>query len=1029
MSWAGQTAMCAEVEKIYEERPVVASAAAHEAAAQDATAEPLPATAWQGCPVPEWIWGAEYKSPYTLRVEFAGGTKAAWIKASCDNSARLLVNGHEVGRTDDWQSPVEADLQKYVVPGKNMLTAEVQNAGGVAAFCAKILLEMPDGSRRFVVSDSSWRAAEWPAARKFKPVRQVARLGDKPWGDVLAKAGVSGDRSGSEFKVLPGFQVEHLFTVPKDVLGSWVNITLDNRGRIIASDERDKGLCRITPPPIGSNEPTKVEHLAIKTGPAHGMLYAFDSLYLSINGGPGSGLYRARDTNGDDQYDEVVKLASFQGGGEHGPHALRLSPDGKSIYVICGNHTDPPAKIDASRVPTNWGEDLLLPRQWDANGHARGRMAPGGWIAKTDPDGKTWEIISVGYRNAFDMAFNATGELFAYDADMEWDLGSSWYRPTRVLHAVSGSDFGWRSGTGKWPPYYVDSLPPMIEIGPGSPVGVAFGYGAKFPAKYQKALYILDWTFGTIFALHLQPSGATYTATKEEFVARAPLPVTDVLVGRDGALYFTVGGRGTQSELFRVTYTGGESTAPAELGKQAFADQRDLRHQLEAYQHRAAKPAEAVEFAYPHLGHPDRFIRYAARIVLEQQPVELWQARVLAEKNAEALITGAVGLARQGDKSLQGQLLAALDRLEFSSLGQFQQLELLRAYELAFIRMGEPEPATGARIAAKLDAYYPAATDPLNRELSSLLVYLKSPNVIRKTLALIKQPTHSATNIQATSDLLARNAGYGHAVAGVQANAIDPQKMHYVFVLRNLRDGWTPEERQFYFKWMRDSRRFSGGHSFQGFLRNIENEAFDNATDAERLAIEGAGLRKPFQMLELPKPKGPGQNWTLAELLSAGQSGLKGRNYKHGQQMFAAARCIICHRFQGEGGSTGPDLSQLAGRFGLKDMAEAIVDPNKIISDQYRASTVLTSSGKVYTGRILSESKDKVIILTNPEDASKVDEIAKSDIEDIQPSPVSLMPANLINSLNKNEVLDLLAYLLSRGDPKGPMFQGGIKKK
>ncbi len=315
----------------------------------------------------------------------------------------------------------------------------------------------------------------------------------------------------------------------------------------------------------GSSEPVKVEHLDVKITAAQGLLYAFDSLYVSVNGGPGSGLYRLRDTKGNDQFDEVVKLRPLAGGGEHGPHAVRLSPDGKSLFFVCGNHTDLPPKIDGSRVPRNWGEDLLLPRQWDANGHARGRMAPGGWIAKTDPDGKTIEIFSVGYRNAYRFAFNADGELFAYDSDMEWDMGMPWYRPTRAMHAVSGSEFGWRSGTGKWPAYYVDSLPAMVNIGPGSPVGMSFGYGTKFPAKYQKALYLLDWTFGTIYALHLEPDGSTYKAVKEEFLSRTPLPLTDVAVGPDGALYFTVGGRGTQSELYRVTYVGKESTAPADL--------------------------------------------------------------------------------------------------------------------------------------------------------------------------------------------------------------------------------------------------------------------------------------------------------------------------------------------------------------------------------------------------------------------------------------------------------------------------------
>ena len=118
-------------------------------------------------------------------------------------------------------------------------------------------------------------------------------------------------------------------------------------------------------------------------------------------------------------------------------------------------------------------------------------------------------------------------------------------------------------GTGKWPAYYVDSLPAVVDVGPGSPVGVTFGYGAKFPAKYQNALFILDWTFGTIYALHFEPAGASYQGVKEEFLSKTPLPLTDAAIGPDGAMYFTVGGRGTQSALYRVIYTGKESTAPA----------------------------------------------------------------------------------------------------------------------------------------------------------------------------------------------------------------------------------------------------------------------------------------------------------------------------------------------------------------------------------------------------------------------------------------------------------------------------------
>ena len=106
----------------------------------------------------------------------------------------------------------------------------------------------------------------------------------------------------------------------------------------------------------------------------------------------------------------------------------------------------------------NYKEDLLLPRQWDGNGFAASRYAPGGFVLRTDADGKEWELMLGGFRNAYDFAFNADGELFTFDADMEWDWGMPWYRPIRVNHCTSAAEFGWRYGTGKWPEYYADSL-------------------------------------------------------------------------------------------------------------------------------------------------------------------------------------------------------------------------------------------------------------------------------------------------------------------------------------------------------------------------------------------------------------------------------------------------------------------------------------------------------------------------------------------------------------------------------------------
>jgi len=892
-------------------------------------------------------------------------------------------------------------------------------------------------------------AAAEPAtpARWEQPAERMAVAGTAAPGEAAASA---------PFAVPPGFAVERLFVVPKDELGSWVAITTDPKGRLIASDQGDKGLVRITPAPADGSSPTVVERIPVAVSGAQGLLWAFDALYVVCNGGPGSGLYRVTDKDGDDSLDTVEKLREFKGGGEHGPHNILLSPDGTRLYIICGNHTQVPFEMKnltepqtmggirttqrrvelppeaTSRLPANWDEDLLIPRMWDAGGHAVGILAPGGYVVSTDPAGKEWEIFSAGYRNAYDMAFSADGELFVYDADMEWDFGSPWYRPTRVNHATSGSELGWRSGSGKWPACYPDSLPALVDIGPGSPVGVTFGYGARFPAKYQRALYICDWTFGTMYAIHLEPDGSTYRGVKEEFVSRTPLPLTDVTVGRDGALYFTVGGRGGQGELYRVSYTGREPTAPVDA-RTPGGDARRIRRELEALHRPAADPAAAVALAMKHLGSPDRFIRYAARIALEHQPTALLQERALAAADPRAVVQGAIAVARQAEPAAQAAVLAALDRIDPAQLDAAAKIDLVRAYELALVRLGEPPAEARARIAAKFAPLFPSGSFDLDRELSSLLVAVRAPGIVTKLVGLLAAPTGSAaaTNLAPSEDdlrrIIERNAGYGGAVRAALEKRSDLLQVHYAYALRTVaeKQAWTTADRRGYHEWFTRAQQWAGGNSFRKFLTNIENESLAGYSENDKLALETLGVRKRYVPPPLPKPQGPGRAWTTEEVLAAAKDGLdRGeRDFARGKQAFAAARCVVCHRVGDDGGATGPDLTQAAGRFQLKDLVEAIVHPSKVVSDQYRGSIVQTDDGRVVVGRIVSESPQSITVVTDPEDATKFVEIGRSAIEEIKPATESLMPKGLLDQLNETEVLDLVAYTLSRDKPNAPFYK------
>ena len=184
-----------------------------------------------------------------------------------------------------------------------------------------------------------------------------------------------------------------------------------------------------------------------------GFAFIRGSLFVVGNGPKGTGIYRLRDANKDGQFEECELIHGAVGGmGEHGPHAIGLGPDGR-LYYNNGNHAHLKSPIDPNSPVNAAYEGELLPHYNDSRGHAAGIMAPGGEILRSDDEGKNWKRVVAGFRNEYDFAFNADGELFTFDSDMEWDVGLPWYRPVRVNHCPIGAEFGWRNGTGKWPVY------------------------------------------------------------------------------------------------------------------------------------------------------------------------------------------------------------------------------------------------------------------------------------------------------------------------------------------------------------------------------------------------------------------------------------------------------------------------------------------------------------------------------------------------------------------------------------------------
>jgi putative heme-binding domain-containing protein len=248
--------------------------------------------------------------------------------------------------------------------------------------------------------------------------------------------------------------------------------------------------------------------------------------------------------------------------------------------------------------------------------------------------------------------------------------------------------------------------------------------------------------------------------------------------------------------------------------------------------------------------------------------------------------------------------------------------------------------------------------------------------------------------------------------------------MEYALSLRNLKAGWTMDQRKTYFTWFLKAAGYKGGHSFAGFVANIKKEAVAGLSAQEKAALKPILEASP--QIQNPwanaKPRPFVKQWTTDELMPLVEKGLHRRNFDRGRQLFGETKCYACHRFNNEGGSFGPDLTILSGRFSLRDVIDKIVNPSKYVSDQYAGVTITTLDGRVITGRIINLHVDNYHVNTNMLDPNGLVTVNRKNIETIAPSKISMMPTGLLDVLHEDEVLDLVAYLLSRGDRNHKMF-------
>ena len=620
----------------------------------------------------------------------------AVLLVAADAPVEIRINGDVVGQASDPAKAVSLDVTKRIKPGANTLVLSAAKNARVAA-----LLELNGDLNRktWLATDASWKASEGKAltGQRIQPNTQDNPFDFKKTFDAynswqLAKADAqSAATTATDITVLPGFEVELVRSAKPDE-GSWVAMAFDPAGRVTLAKEK-KGLLRLTVSGSGEQKMETIEDSLLE---CRGLLYAHGALFANANNS--KALFKLEGSNADGVFEKKTELLRTEGGVGHGRNHIKLGPDGR-IYIAHGNNVLLPKQVSADSPLKNYADHQLIPNPWDGSMFDGTVELPAGHVLSIAPEGGEPTLIAGGLRNPLDIAFHRDGALFNFDADMERDVGTHFYMPTRVLHIVPGADYGWRRGTGRWPSWYVDTLPSVVDVGLSSPTAIFFGYGAAFPKGYQDALYLCDWSYGRIIAVHLAQQGESYTGRMETFASGRPLNLTDGAIGPDGALWFITGGRSTQSGLYRIK----------------------------------AKP-EAKEPAPMVSSTPsvDRFALHRQRMAIEKEG----RFTVSSEVSWKAAMQLTACARSTTNSQLSDTVSSALAYLASSEVEL--QLAGLRIIEIALSRGHPLDAKQRATLLTEAEARFPAKDARFSRELCKFLVYLKSTSILEAATQHLK---------------------------------------------------------------------------------------------------------------------------------------------------------------------------------------------------------------------------------------------------------------------------------------------------
>ncbi|HEY2895314.1 MAG TPA: hypothetical protein VGJ16_13910, partial [Pirellulales bacterium] len=315
------------------------------------------------------------------------------------------------------------------------------------------------------------------------------------------------------------------------------SMTIDSHGRVVVAGA---GYVKILEDTDGDGQADHARLFSsLPASGAHGMY--FDGNDLICTGD--ESVMRLKDEDGDGTVDFPPQVWTNLRHPEHGANGIVRGPDG-CYYVVCGNDAGVSDKhvVDANSPV--------------AHPHS-------GAIVRLSRDGKPLDVFAHGFRNPYDLDFDASSRLLTVDSDGERDHYLPWYAPTRLFDVAQGMEHGWLlSGWARgWnrPASFFDNVDRAAEFGRGSPTGLVVYRHRGFPQHYRGGVFAACWTFGRVYYCPLEPQGSTVRSKFEIFMqttGETGFAPCDLAVGSDGDLFVAIGGRRTRGSVFRVHYAG-----------------------------------------------------------------------------------------------------------------------------------------------------------------------------------------------------------------------------------------------------------------------------------------------------------------------------------------------------------------------------------------------------------------------------------------------------------------------------------------